>query len=163
MAKKNLQCIVCECALHKYEAEFVDETTFAFYSKLPNDVQIGVYCGHCFDTKVKTDLDAYNEKMERAKNINMFYKSQAKESRFVRRTEKPVRIKDCRDRDETILRLAFLAAEAGKNALVDVDLSSIKVQDGRWQHSLWSGQGIPANIEESQLKRKFLDSCSYNS
>jgi hypothetical protein len=156
--KRNLQCLSCQCELHKSEAQFVDEMTFAFYLKLPEGVQEGVYCAQCFDLKISSEIATYNEKLERAKNVNVFFATQSKESRFVRRIEKPVRVENCTDRDETVLRLAFLAVEANKNSIVDVDLKSTKVKNGRWQTSIWSGQGIPADISESALNRRFLDS-----
>lgn len=155
MARKTLNCQVCACDLEKSEALFVDEETFAFLRQLPTGVQLGIYCPVCFDKNVRAELDNYNDKLERAKNVNVFFLTQSKESRFVRRTEKPVTVKDCPDRDEVVLRLAFLAVEAGKNALVDVELSSAKVRNGRWQSSTWSGQAVPADITETALQRRF--------
>jgi hypothetical protein len=156
MAKKTLPCHRCETQVSKTDAQFVDAETFAFLSKPPPGVDIGIYCHTCFDSHVQQELDRYNEKVERAKNVNIFYASQSKESRFVRRIERPIAVKDCTDRDEAILRLAFLAIEADKNALVDVALSTTKVRLGSWQSSLWSGQGIPCNIAEAELQRKFM-------
>src|SRR5687768_3347715 len=123
MPKKNLQCHVCASSLHKSDAQFVDDETFSFLPKLPAGVSLGIYCNTCFDQHVRPALDDYNEKMERAKNVNIFYASQSRESRFVRRIEKPIHVTDCADREEVILRLAFLAVQADKNALVDVELS----------------------------------------
>lgn len=156
MEQNLLKCEACAGALSKGDANFVDEETFAFYAKMPEGISAGAYCHSCFEAKVRPALDEYNDLMERARNVNMFYLSQSKESRFVRRTEKPVRVKDCLDRDEAILRLAFLAVQAGKNALVDVDLSTTKVRNFAYQSSLWHGQAIPANITESALNRRFL-------
>jgi len=91
-----------------------------------------------------------------AKNVNVFFASQSKESRFVRRIEKPIKVENCQDREEAVMRLAFLAIEANKNSIVDVDLVSMKVhKGGTWQSSLWSGRAIPADIDEAHLKRKY--------
>lgn len=60
------------------------------------------------------------------------------------------------DRDDAILRLAFLAVQAGKNALVDVDLSSTKIKHGKWQTSRWHGRAIPAHIDPAALDRRFI-------
>jgi hypothetical protein len=159
MAKKNLRCIACASQLQKYDAQFVDEETFAFLKRLPAGVALGVYCNPCFDAQVKNELDRYTEKMARAKNVNIFYLTQSKESRFVRRIEKPIEVTGCHDREETILRLAFLAIEAGNNALVDVALNAGKItHDGGYKTSRWSGKAIPADIEESALKRRFMSS-----
>lgn len=149
------QCQKCECPLRKGEVEFVDENTFSFLSAPPTGVELGSYCIQCFDAHVRPEVDKYNEKLELAKNVNVFYSSQSKESRFVRRIEKPIKVEKCQDKDEAVLRLAFLAVQQNKNSIVDVDLNSIKVRNGSWQSSLWSGRAIPADIDERNLQRKF--------
>lgn len=151
--KTLFACQICQCPMSKADAQFVDEETFSFLSRPP--IALGTYCTECFDSSVKPELDSYSEKMDRAKDVNVFFASQSKESRFVRRIERPVQVDDCRDRDEAVLRLAFLAVEAEKNSLVDVELTSTKVRNGSWQSSRWSGRGIPAEISESSLSRKF--------
>lgn len=156
MSKQHLQCQTCQCDLAKAEAQFVDEETFGLLSQPPEGVSLGVYCNPCFEAQVRPALDAYLEKVELAKNVNVFLATQSKESRFVRRTEKPIRVEECLDRDEALLRLALMAVELNKNALVDVDFSSRKIRNGGWQTARWSGRGIPANIEESQLQRRFI-------
>ena len=62
--------------------------------------------------------------MERAKNVQVFFKKQSKETRLVKRPErKPFRIEKCADEQETVMRMAFLAAQANYNALIEVDLT----------------------------------------
>lgn len=156
MSKRQLQCQSCQCGLAKDEAQFVDEGTFELLSQLPQGVALGVYCSPCFEAHVRPALEAYLEKVERAKNVNVFLATQSKESRFVRRTEKPISVEECLDRDDALLRLALKAVELNKNALVDVDFSSRKIRNGGWQTARWSGRGIPAHIEESQLQRRFI-------
>lgn len=153
--KRPFECLLCAASLGKREVEFVDENTFSFLAVPPASLSIGSYCPGCFDAHVRPEMDAYQRKLEQAKNVNVFFASQSKESRFVRRIEKPVTVKNCQDRDEAILRLAFLAVEANKNSLVDVDLSSTKIRNGSWQSSLWSGQAIPTDIDEGSLQRRF--------
>jgi hypothetical protein len=139
------KCLVCECSLLKGDVQFVAEDTFSF-SSVSGKGLAGTYCMSCFDDRVTPELERYNLLMEKAKDVNVFFSSQSKESRFVRRTEKPIKVVDCQDRDEAVLRLAFLAAEAGKNSIVDVDLSSVKVMNGNWKSLRWSGLAVPANI-----------------
>lgn len=148
-------CQHCALEVQKRDRQFVDEETFAFLDELPPGVAPGIYCPTCFETEVRPALAAYEETLAAAKNVNMFYLTQSKESRFVRRTEAPIQVQDCTDKDEAVLRLAFLAVRMGKNALLDVDLRSHKVLDGRYQTSIWSGRAIPANIDEAQLQRRF--------
>lgn len=151
----ELQCVLCQCSLAKGEAEFIDEETFKYLASLPQGLKEGAYCAQCFESHVRGPLREYNDLVDKAGNVNVFYVSQSKESRFVRRIEKPVHTKDCEDRDEVVMRLAFQAVQLGKNSLVDVDFKSEKVRNGGYQTSVWSGRGIPAQIDEAHLTRRF--------
>lgn len=150
-------CQGCQNGIQKREVGFVDDETFAFLEALPEGVTPGAFCPSCFEERVRPALTAYQDLMAAAENVNMFYLSQSKESRFVRRTERRVQVDNCSDKQEAILRLAFKAVQIGKNALVDVDLRSRKViAAGGYQTSLWAGVAIPADIDEAQLNRRFV-------
>jgi hypothetical protein len=153
MEKTAFTCQACGCSVEKDDAQFVDEETFSFLTKPP--IALGSYCVQCFDGQVRPVIQDYESKMERAKDVNIFFSTQGKETRFVRRTERPVKVEDCLDRDEAVLRLAFLAVEAEKNSLVDVEISSVKVRNGSYQTSRWNGRAVPAQIAEESLNRKF--------
>ena len=112
MAKKNLKCVVCEALLSKDETEIVDENTFTLLEKWPSGIKVGVHCFACFEAHVRADGDAYNEKVEQAKNVNVFYATQSKESRVGVRVGRPIEDKDCADLDEVVLRLAYKALES---------------------------------------------------
>lgn len=154
-AKALLECASCAGALCKGCAQFTDEHTFAFALTAPAP---GTYCPACFDREIAPRLAEYEDVLERAKDVNVFFRTQGKESRFIRRIEKPIKVEECDDKDETVLRLAFLAALAGFNALVDVDLASRKVIFGKWQTSKWRGTAVPAKVDPEQLKRRFAGS-----
>ena len=151
----DLKCEGCNGSLGKGDAEFVDEDTFKYLRAMPKGLKAGAYCPQCFETSVRGHLDEYNELVERAGNVNVFFVSQSKESRFVRRIEKPVQVKDCEDREEAVMHLAFQAVKLGKNSLVDVDLKSEKLRNAGYQTSVWSARGIPAQIDEAHLARRF--------
>lgn len=116
-------------------------------AKVPSDLSHTIYCAPCFDSKVADELVRYNETMERARHINVFEKGQGKETRLIKRKELPVRVSECSDRQETLLRLAFQAAELGYNGIVDVDIRSEKVIVNSYQTTRYSGTGIPANFK----------------
>lgn len=120
-------------------------------AQIPQELSGSAYCGACYTTKVLPALDSYAQTLEQAKEILVYTKSQGKETRFIRRTEKPVRVEKCNDYDEIILRLAFFAAQAGFNAIIDVDIRSEKIRTGGYQTTLWSGVGTPANVQNHQL------------
>lgn len=82
----HLQCQICACALAKSDAQFIDEESFALMAAPPAQVPAGAYCNTCFEERARPELDAYEALVEKARNVNLFYLSQSRESRFVRRT-----------------------------------------------------------------------------
>ena len=72
----------------------------------------------------------------------------------MKRAAKPFRVDDCTDRDETLMRLAFLAAKADFNALLDVDIVAKKVRNFGYQTSQWQGIGVPARVDREKLERE---------
>lgn len=151
--KATLQCGLCKSAVCKNCAQFLPEGSFSFLKEIPEDLKHGTYCGPCYDSKVAPELSDYEETMERAKNIAVFFKNQSKETRLMRRAERPFKITDCADRDEALMRLAFLAAKGKYNALIDVDITSEKILSGRYQTSKWSGTGVPTTLDERRINR----------
>lgn len=118
---------------------------------IPAELNHTAYCQTCYNQKIVPAIEAYTQMMDQAKNILVYEKSQGKETRLIRRIEKPVKIVNCPDRQEAMLRLAFFAAEANYNAIVDVDLVPQKVRTGSYQTTLWSGTGIPANVSSDRI------------
>lgn len=151
--KAGLECGLCKSSVCKSCAQFVDEGQFSFLAEIPEDLSHFTYCALCFDRTVAPALAQYNETMELAKEVLVYTKSQTKETRLISRKEPPVKVVDCKDHDETILRLAFLAAKAGFNGIVDVHLSSVKVKNGSYQTMRWSGTGVPAQIDPKKIPR----------
>ena len=151
--KATLHCGLCTESICKGCAQFLNDDTFSFLPHIPNHIKFTTYCEPCFHKNVEPELEAYNQTLERAKNILVFSKTQSKETRLIKRIEDPVRVIDCPDHDETILRLAFFAAAANFNAIVDVELSSEKVKNGSYQTSKWAGVAIPAQVNDAKLTK----------
>src|SRR5262245_3331877 len=126
--KAQLECGVCKASVCKVCAHVLREDHFSFLPKVPEILTRGVYCGSCFEQNVEPSLTDYDATMERAREVLVFFNDQGKETRLIRRTEKPLRIASCADREETLLRLAFLAAKAGYNAVVDIELTGKKIR-----------------------------------
>lgn len=112
------------------------------------------FCPPCYDSKVEPALQKYNDDLEKARNVFVFYKAENKESRFFKRVEGPVKIADVPDREETILRLAYLAVQVNCNAIVDVDLVSEKIKTGSYQTSKWSGTANPVEVDPRKMEKK---------
>ena len=88
------------------------------------------------------------------KSVFVFFKTQSKETRMMSRKEIQVKVENCPDREETLMRLAFLAAFGGFNTLIDVELNSEKVRNSSsYQTSNWSGSAKPTTIDASKQDR----------
>ncbi len=152
--KAKLECGLCKEPICKGCTQFVDENFFSFQKEIPKDLAFTTFCGTCFNLTIEPAIENYEETMQKAREVSLFYKDQGKETRRMVRAEKPIVIENCLDKDELILRLAFRAAEESFNTLVDVDLVSQKVKQGNYQHLIWKGTAVPISLEPEKLKRK---------
>jgi hypothetical protein len=151
--KANLNCGLCGNSVCKKCSEKLPENRFAFRKSVPAELTHRLYCATCFMAKVAPAIAEYDEILERAKNLNVFNKGQGEETRLMSRTEKPLKVTDCADKKETLMRLAFRAAEAGFNCLLDVAIVSTKVRNHGYQNTKWEGSGVPTNVDEEKLER----------
>ena len=131
----------------------MDEENFLFMDPLPKELSHGVYCHDCFITHVQSRLADYENQLALAKEVFIFNRGEGKETRLIKRTEAPLSIQPCRDRNEAILRLAFQAAGKHFNALVDVDIRAEKVRDGTYQTTVYHAKGIPAQVDSEKHNR----------
>lgn len=150
--KANYVCGICSGHTCKSCAEFLGEESFSFMRNPSPDLLHTVYCSQCFDEKVKSTLEDYNDKLERAREVIVFTKDQTKETRLMKRTEKPYSVEDCEDEEEAIMKMSFYAIEDKFNALIDVKFNSKKVVIGSHKKSVWSASAVPLNLDPSKLK-----------
>ncbi len=149
--KANLQCGICHSSICKSCTQFLDEDSFSFLGNIPEQLSHTSYCAPCFDQIVAPELQIYAETMEKAKEVSVYNKTQGKETRLIKRLEEPVHVDECDDYEETILRLAFFAAKANYNSLIDMDIVSTKVKIGTYTSTKFSGTGIPAHVSPDKL------------
>lgn len=150
--KATLKCGICESAVCKYCAQFIEEDQFSFLPSIPKELKNTTYCGPCFDQKVAPEVAAYEQMVRDAKKLTVFFTADSKQTRNFKRIEKPLKVKDCTDREETLLRLAFLAVHAKFNAIIDVDIVSEKVRNGTYQTTKYSGTAMPINVTSERFK-----------
>ncbi len=148
-------CELCENALCRDCVLSPPGGSFALLKEVPGELTHAIYCRFCFDEKVQPALTRYEETLEKAKQVSVFFVTQRKEVPLIKKSKVTLRIKECIDRDETILRLAFLAANEGFNALIDTEVAYQKVRNHAHQKTLWSGSGVAAEIDEAKLDRQF--------
>ncbi len=140
----TLKCDLCQNSCCKDCTIFIDEDVFELVSMLPAKIYDKGLCSNCFNTEASPIIEEYKEILEKAKLVNVYDTDQTQETYKMPRHEKPLFIPECDDREETLLRLAFLAAQRGFNTLVDVDLQATKSkQPGTYKKHVWSGRGIP--------------------
>ncbi len=143
--KTALQCDQCSSASCKHCCYFIDENCFEFQSLLPEELQGKIFCPNCYHESISDKIELLQETLRAAKQMDIYGKEQSAETRLIRRQAKLLRIKDCDDRKEILIQLAFLAAQQGFNTLVDVDLRSTKVNNGSYVKTIWSGTASPVN------------------
>ena len=159
--KAILTCQICEESVCKKCAQRTDQSTFSFLPVVPDDLKHTTYCTACFDQVVAPEMESYQEIMERARGVFVFFKTQRKEVPLIRRAKEAFRIEECLDRDETILRLAFLAAREGYNAVIEVEVLAEKIRMGSYQTSKWSGTGVAAQIDGAKVDQQDLQNQMY--
>jgi hypothetical protein len=157
-SKTPHNCGICHQAICKQCTHFVDGDTFAFAVTPPPHLKLGLYCSPCFDHIVVPEIEKYEQTVESAKQIVVYGKNQGKETRFFRRAQETYEVVTCEDRSEVVIRLAFMAVVANYNAIIDVNITSVKVTDGSYQKQVWSGTAKPANVNTSKLNQPSFQS-----
>ncbi|MFP5384801.1 MAG: hypothetical protein ACLGHN_01895 [Bacteriovoracia bacterium] len=144
-------CGLCEEHVCKACAQFQTDA-FSFLQKVPAELSHSVYCSQCFDEKIAAPLSDYEEMMEKAKDVMVFFKNESKKTGHIKRKEEPLKVEDCEDEDETVLRLAFFAAQKGFNCLLDVQLTNRKIIVGSHKKTVFSGTAIPVTIDPKDVR-----------
>ncbi len=122
--------------------------------EIPKELGFRNYCRFCFDEKVQPKLTEYDETLALATDVFIFFSSQRKEIPLIRKAKKPVKVDACADRDETILRLAFMAAKEKYNAVIDTEVDGEKKRNHAHQTYRWSGTGTPAVVDAGKMERQ---------
>ena len=151
--KATLECGYCQCALCKSCAEFLSENEFQYMEHRPQKLSSLVYCYNCHISTVVPEVEKYQQMLAKAEDVRIFDKSQTKETRLMKRAEKPLYVQKCADPQEATMKLAYLAASKNFNALIEVDIKTVKVREGSYQTSECSATGIPTNISDFKIQR----------
>jgi uncharacterized protein YbjQ (UPF0145 family) len=150
--KAPYTCGLCQENTCKSCTQFVGEESFAFLKVIPEVLKHNYYCSNCFDDQVAGPLDEYNETMEKARDIIIYGKDQTKLTRYLKRKEDPYHVDGCVDQEEAVLRMSFYAAQAKFNCLIDVNLTSKKVETGTYKKLVWSGTAVPITIDPNAIR-----------
>jgi hypothetical protein len=129
------------------------EGTFSFRKEVPIDLQHDYYCQGCYASTVEPELESYAATMEAAKGVFFFFDTQKKPIPVLGKGTAPVEVAECVDRNETILRLGFQAAEQGFNAVMGAVVEGSQVRNHGWQKTAWRGRGMPAQVDAERLEK----------
>ena len=145
--KATLVCGLCEGSLCKQCAEFGRAVEFTYFTKLPDVLSHNQYCAICYVSKVTPMMLEYKRLLRLAKDINILEKQPREALRVLRKAAKPLSVIACSDREETVLRLAFQAAELGFNSVIKAKVVYKKVRDYGYQKMEWHGSGYAADLD----------------
>lgn len=112
----------------------------------------GVFCNSCFDSDIAPTLNHYDQVMERAKQVFVFFENAGKETRLIRRSEKKFSVAGD-DESDIVLKLAFLAAYSGFNCVVDIVIKGEKRREGSYKLITWTGSGTAAKVDAARHNR----------
>ena len=144
-------CKLCGCALCEDCVMAPPHGTFSLLAKVAPELSHSSYCRFCYDEKIEPEVLKYEETLAKAKEVFIFFKTQKKEIPLIKKTKEIMKVEKCDDRDETILRLAFMSTEKGFNAVIETDVNYAKIRNEGYQKTQWSGTGIAAQIDGGKL------------
>ncbi|MFN3455556.1 MAG: hypothetical protein ACK41T_11405, partial [Pseudobdellovibrio sp.] len=88
--KAPYTCGICQDQICKNCVQFTPENAFYYLNVRAPELNHNHYCNVCFDQHIQSALDNYETTLARAREILVFDKTQGKETRFIRRMEKPL-------------------------------------------------------------------------
>lgn len=144
--KAVLNCGLCQSAICKKCSETMGSDFFSFLKSVPPELSHPTYCGACFDQHVAAAKAEYLDVMAMADKVVIFYKKE-RNVPVSRQSRMQLQVKDCLDRDETLLRLAFFSAQQKFNAVIHVELVPEKIRINGYQRTHWHATGFPAMLE----------------
>ena len=148
-------CELCQGALCKKCVQSPPKGAFAYWEECPEDLRFLNYCPSCYQEKVETAATQYEETLTRAKAAYVFFNSQKKAIPVLKKAKTKISIENQEDRDDTILKLAYRAAQDGYNALVECEVVSAKKRNEGFLHSVWSGSAYAASVDEEKMETRF--------
>jgi hypothetical protein len=158
-AKATSSCGLCSCSVCKKCRVALDPEAFLYMPKIPAALSHANYCVPCYDTQVAPARSDYEVLAEKAKDIYFLTKAYPGYIRVLRRHTRRVVIEDCADRRDTILSMAYQAAQLGMNALIESEVESFNTRKGHsrgYQSARWKGSAMPALVDGDQLERTSL-------
>lgn len=150
--KAPKSCELCEASICKSCQETLPADAFLYQAKRPLALTHSSYCLKCYDEHVAPALSKYEIMSEKAKDVYYLSRAYPGYIRVIQRHTRRVEVTECDDRRETILRMAFVAAELGFNAIIEAEVESFKTRNHAYQSARWKGSALPAKIDGDHLE-----------
>ncbi len=150
------ECGLCQAPLCKSCEKFLPGESFAYLPEVPAELSHAFYCPDCHQEHVQPALADYEEKLAQAREMYFFFNTQRSFLPVLKKHTEPIRVENCEDRDETILRLAFLSAQLGYNCVVEAEVKSTKTRNGNHLKHFWTGTAFPAELDLAKFERSTL-------
>jgi hypothetical protein len=90
--------------------------------------------------------------LKRARSVFFLDKPRRRPLPILKKSADALSVTGCADREETILRLGFLAAEKGFNAVIRAEVFPKKIRNAGYQKMEWTGTGFPAVVDEERIE-----------
>lgn len=139
-------CGACQNPICKLCTEFLEPNSFPYKRELPAELKFEHFCQACYTVKVLPAKRQYNEILSLAKKVTIVDKPQRRPLQIIRNSKEVLHVENCLDEEDVYMRLAFLAAEKGHNAVIKVKLVYTKIRNAGYQKMDWSGTGTPATL-----------------
>lgn len=154
LPRADLNCQVCTQSICRHCVQRLAEDAFTFLTTRPVELTHRDYCSRCYDEQVVPRLEQYNETLAKAKEVHYWPRTFRGNIPILKKGRTEIEVASGNDRDETLLRLGFLAAEQGFNALVHGEIKSKKIRNFGYQKMEWSGSARPVIIDVEKLERQ---------
>ncbi len=145
-------CGLCSQHTCKSCTNFLGEDYFSYLKKVPEELKHTNYCMACFNDKIAAVKDEYDATMEKAKDIIIYSKDQAKLTRLLKPKLPPYEVDNCEDEQEALMRMSFFAVQDNFNCLMTVQLKHSKIIDGSHKKTIWSAVGTPITIDPTKIR-----------
>lgn len=153
--KADTPCGICESPICRNCRIFLDKDAFLFQAELEADLKHSFYCPNCYDEKVAPPLAQYNQDVETARGVFVYFTTAKRKVPTLKKSLIKVKVENSPDRDQTILKLAFQAVKQGFNAIIETEVVSAKVRNEGYQKSAWSGKAIPVMVDAVRMQLEF--------
>lgn len=151
--RAQVRCGICEDDLCTSCAIFLDESTFAMRAEVAPQLKHSYYCQACHSQQVEPAIEEYEQVLEAAKGVYIFSTERKRPVQTLRKDKQAIEVNECEDRNEVFLRLGFQAHEKGYNAVVEAEVTPVKIRNGGHHRTVWKGKGFPAEVDAEKLER----------